>query len=192
MNLKELYILERAIKKEIATLYKEDKNDFSSLFGGSDGDSSTDSEEKKEPSKSSDEGDKSKQVSLGKVSSTPSKGSSKSDDEISLDSVIKKLNAIRSGRSFKDDEVNSEMEAYYTDLKDAERKALQAFLTGISQIVTGAVEGEEATEPKDNPTNVKMSTSDEKNTKHVKPNVIKKGENKTSIEDTSPPVSVKK
>jgi hypothetical protein len=87
------------------------------------------------------------------------------------------------------------MEKYYNDLKDAEKKALQAFLSGISQIVTGGAEGENATDPSDPPTDVHMVDKKDVKTRPVKPNVIKKGaDGSTSrppAENTAPPVSVK-
>jgi hypothetical protein len=139
-------------------------------------------------------GDTSNQVSLGKVSGSPSSGTGE-PEEISLENTIEKLNSIRSGKSFKDDHVMAQMEKYYGDLKDAERKALQAFLTGISQIVTAGVPGEQAPEPEEAPTNVHMVDKSQIKSKSVKPNVIHKGGGggggQKPVEDTSAPVSVK-
>lgn len=140
------------------------------------------------------QGSQSNQVSLGKVSGSPSAGTGE-PEEISLENTVEKLNSIRSGKSFKDDQVMAQMEKYYNDLKDAERKALQAFLTGISQIVTAGVPGDQAPEPEEAPTNVAMVDKQKVQTKAVKPNVIKKGGSgggqQQSAEDTSAPVSVK-
>lgn len=140
-------------------------------------------------------GDASNQVSLGKVSGSPSSGTGE-PEEISLENTVDKLNSIRSGKSFKDDQVMAQMEKYYGDLKDAERKALQAFLTGISQIVTAGVPGDQAPEPEEAPTNVQMVDKDKVQSKAVKPNVINKGGsggggNQRPAEDTSAPVNVK-
>lgn len=139
-------------------------------------------------------------VSLGKVSGTPESGAAGTAEEITLENVVEKLNSIRSGKSFKDDQVMAQMEKYYGDLKDAEKKALQAFLTGISQIVVAGVSGEQAPEPKDAPSNIQMTDKKDIQSKSVKPNVIKKagsaggsstGSSKPSGEDTSGPISVK-
>lgn len=139
-------------------------------------------------------GDTSNQVSLGKVSGSPSSGTGE-PEEISLENTVDKLNSIRSGKSFKDDQVMAQMEKYYGDLKDAERKALQAFLTGISQIVTAGVPGDQAPEPEEAPTNVQMVDKDKVQSKAVKPNVINKGGSNAGqqkpVEDNSAPVSVK-
>jgi hypothetical protein len=56
------------------------------------------------------------------------------DDEtvtVTIDSVITKLNTIRSGRSFKDSDLYNEMQHYFESLDDPERLALYAFLTGL-------------------------------------------------------------
>jgi hypothetical protein len=126
-------------------------------------------------------------------SAPPVDDSDEVQKEITVDSVIERLNAIRAGKSFKDDAVYAQMEKYFAELKEPERAALDAFLKGISQIITGAVEGEAAAEPKDPPVNVQMTKTDK--VKHVKPNVISKGEPSSSEpnsnkEDTSAPAPV--
>ncbi len=82
----------------------------------------------------------------------------KDEDEVSItiDSIVTRLNSIRSGRSFKDSDVNDEMEHYFNELDDAEKLALYAFLSGISEIVAGGEQGEDANEPTD--AKVKMKT----------------------------------
>lgn len=67
--------------------------------------------------------------------------------DVDTDSVIEKLNTIRSGRSFRDSAVKGSLKKYIDDLKVAERTALFAFLKGIAQITTGEVEPQTATEP---------------------------------------------
>jgi hypothetical protein len=89
--------------------------------------------------------------------------------------IIEKLNAIRSGRSFKDSSVSSSMEEYIDSLSKAEKVALMAFLKGISQIVTGEISASDAEEPSDNPSDVKMDKSNEKNVVNKKPNIIRGG-----------------
>ena len=118
--------------------------------------------------------------------------------DISADEVIEKLNTIRAGKSFKDEKIKSAMESYVSDLDDAEKTALFAFLKGISQIVGGEVEGKEALEPSDKPANVKMEKKPSSQKVTIKPNVIKKpsaGEKpkekaSKSPEDTTPPAPI--
>lgn len=116
--------------------------------------------------------------------------------EISVEDVIDKLNIIRSGRSFKDEDVLSGMQDYLEDLDSAEKTALLAFLKGISEIVTAGVKGEEAFEPSENPAKVKMEKSSSKKQKvTIKPNVIKKPDQKSKSspsksEDTTPPAPI--
>jgi hypothetical protein len=109
--------------------------------------------------------------------------------------IIEKLNSIRSGRSFKDEHVGPAMEQYVNSLSKAEKTALLAFLKGISQIVTGEVSGEDATEPDSNPADVQMQKgANSQKQKHIEPNVIKnvapKSKPKQGTEDSSGPVPI--
>lgn len=109
--------------------------------------------------------------------------------------VVDKLNAIRSGKSFKDDKVSAAMEEYVGSLSKAEKTALFAFLKGIAQIVTGEVPGQQAVDPESKPAHVSMEKGPEKaKSKHIEPNVIKgqapKAKAKTGTEDTSGPVPI--
>jgi len=116
--------------------------------------------------------------------------------EVEPKDIVDKLNAIRSGKSFKDETIASKLDEYVNSLSKAEKVALLAFLKGLSQIVTGEVEAEVATDPADPDPAVKMKKgSGEKQTKSIKPNVIKapekeKVEKKPSSEDTSGPVPI--
>lgn len=118
------------------------------------------------------------------------KGDIKSKD------IVDKLNAIRSGKSFKDSAISSKLDEYVESLSKAEKVALLAFLKGLAQIVTGEVEAETATDPADPDPDVKMKKgSGDKQVKTIKPNVIKapekeKSEKKPSSEDTSGPVPI--
>jgi hypothetical protein len=94
---------------------------------------------------------------------------------ITLDMVVERLNAIRSGRSFKDENISQQMQAYFNDLNDNERLALYAFLKGISQIVTGEIQGQAAPTPQTASPAVEMVDSGEGEIRHIKPNVIRKG-----------------
>lgn len=132
-------------------------------------------------------------------------GSSKTmDDEtemleqgdIEAKDVVEKLNSIRSGKSFKDDQVKTAMEQYVESLSTAEKTALLAFLKGIAQIVTGEMPGNDAIEPDSNPANIDMQkdASSQKHTKHIQPNVIKasppKQKQAGGAEDTSGPTPI--
>ena len=120
--------------------------------------------------------------------------------EISVDDIVTSLNAIRSGKSFSRDEVvSTNLEKYVNDLSKAEKTSLLAFLKGISQIVTGVVSGEQATEPHDTPADVtttKKNVDDKSGstTRHVQPTVTKStaaattpATKQTGTENTSAP-----
>lgn len=66
------------------------------------------------------------------------------------DQIISAINVIRSGRSFKDAPVKTELDKYLNDLDDKEKGILITFLKGLSQISSGQVPGEQAVEPSDN------------------------------------------
>ena len=125
--------------------------------------------------------------------------------EVSFDNIVGKLNAIRSGRSFRDDDIKHAMEAYVKSLKKPERVALLAFLKGIAQIVTGEVPGQQAVDPADPEPAVAMQKNGQKGgaetaagqRKSIKPNVVvrqpqgeQQKQKKQSAEDTSAPVPV--
>lgn len=110
--------------------------------------------------------------------------------------IVEKLNAIRSGKSFKDSTVANSMEEYINSLSKAERVALMAFLKGISQIVTGQVPAKSIPDPSAPPSDVQMQKGQEKQIKHIEPNVLKSkkpAEQKSGsdIEDTSAPAPIK-
>lgn len=115
--------------------------------------------------------------------------------DITTDDVVEKLNSIRGGKSFKDDAISNKLDEYVSSLSKAEKTALLAFLKGLAQIVTGEVPSEQVIDPSSDPAGVKMKKGEEKQTKSVKPNVIKappkedKNE-KPSKEDTSGPVPI--
>lgn len=145
------------------------------LFGGS-GD---EGEEEETPSKTMD--DESEKLKQG---------------DIKPKDIVDKLNAIRSGRSFKDSSVSSSMEEYINSLSKAEKVALMAFLKGIAQIVTGEIPAQQASDPSDKPADVKMNKANEPEVFHKKPNVIKGapgaggGSKKPPAEDTTAPAPI--
>lgn len=109
--------------------------------------------------------------------------------KVSVDTVIDKLNFIRSGRSFKDEKVKSGLTKYLDGLDTAEKTALLAFLKGISQIVTAEISPEQAIEPADNPARIEME-KETKNKVTIKPTVLKSG-GAVSKEDTAGPAPIK-
>lgn len=108
--------------------------------------------------------------------------------KINADTVIEKLNFIRSGRSFKDAEVKSGLVKYIDGLNDAEKTALLAFLKGISQVVTAEINPEHAIEPKDSPADISMEKKS-KNVVKITPIVTKSGGSPSS-EDASGPAPI--
>ena len=66
-----------------------------------------------------------------------------------IDQIISAINIIRSGRSFKDAPVKVELEKYLNDLDDKEKGILITFLKGLSQVASGQIPGDQATEPGD-------------------------------------------
>jgi hypothetical protein len=112
------------------------------------------------------------------------------DGDVKVDDIVEKLNAIRAGRSFKDESIAAELNKYFTGLDAAERVALFAYLKGIQEIVSGVGTGEAAAEPSDPSPAVKMKREPKTQAIHIKPNVIRKSstaEPTKSVEDTSAP-----
>lgn len=147
-------------------------------------------EEGTDKSKDSDQGEETSSKTVDDEKEKLKKGDIKPKD------IVDKLNTIRSGKSFKDSAIASKLDEYVESLSKAEKVALLAFLKGLSQIVTGEIEPETATDPADPEPDVKMKKgSGEKQVKTIKPNVIKapekeKTEKKPSSEDTSGPVPI--
>lgn len=83
-----------------------------------------------------------------------------SEDALTLTMVVDKLNAVRSGKSLKDDDVRKHLGEYFVDLNPAERLALFAFLEGIAEIVAADVPGAHARAPNDPDINIEMSHDD--------------------------------
>jgi hypothetical protein len=119
--------------------------------------------------------------------------------EISAEDIVEKLNAIRSGKSFKDESISSKLSAYIDSLSKEEKTALLAFLKGISQIVTGEISPDSAQDPSEDPSAISMKKTGGPQKVHIKPVVIKtpkkdkeeKKEKSSSKEDTAGPVPIK-
>ena len=69
--------------------------------------------------------------------------------KVTVGSVIDKLNALRGGRSLKDPKVRKSFNQYFNALSKGQRETLLVFLTGVSQILAGVAQGEEALDPSD-------------------------------------------
>jgi len=117
--------------------------------------------------------------------------------DINVDDIIEKLNAIRSGKSYKDDEIFTKLTEYVDGLKDAEKTALLAFLKALAQIVTGEIAVKDVVRPSEKPVDVKMEKEPAVKKRTIKPIVIKKPEapeedkeEKTPAEDTKGPVPI--
>lgn len=114
--------------------------------------------------------------------------------DVSPDDIVSKLNTLRAGRSFKDEDIAARLNEYVKSLTKAERVALLAFLKGLAQIVTGEIPAEDAVDPGDKPADVDMKKKDSSQTVTIKPTVVKStvGSSKKSSEDTTAPIKVKK
>lgn len=123
--------------------------------------------------------------------------------DVTSDDVVKKLNAIRAGRSLRDDDIQANIEKYVNDLSKAERTALLAYLKGIEQIVSGQIPADKAEDPAKPDPSVKMTKVSADNVRHIKPTIVRKhvthsggepgGQGKKSggSENTTPPLPVK-
>lgn len=120
------------------------------------------------------------QVSVSKVAAgTPGQTDPATGDlqkgQVTLEMVVEKLNSIRSGRSFKDENIAMQMQKYFNDLNDNEKLALYAFAKGIAQIVTGEIAGQQAVDPSKTQPKIEMTDQGSmQQVRHVKPNVIRR------------------
>ena len=76
-------------------------------------------------------------------------GAPVSQQPITVEDIIDKLNIVRSGRSTKDGDVKREMEEYIAQFSEDEKTALLAFLEGLGQILTSGVDSADAADPQD-------------------------------------------
>jgi hypothetical protein len=81
--------------------------------------------------------------------------------EPSFDAMTRAILDLRSGKSVKDSAIETELEAYYDRLQDAERYAMIIFLRALSGIVTGKMTGAQAAEPSDEPHGITISRGGE-------------------------------
>jgi len=81
--------------------------------------------------------------------------------EPSFDAMTRAILDLRSGKSVKDSAIETELEAYYDRLQDAERYAMIIFLRALSGIVTGKMTGAQAAEPGDEPHGISITRAGE-------------------------------
>lgn len=81
--------------------------------------------------------------------------------EPSFDAMTRAILDLRSGKSVKDSAIETELEAYYDRLQDAERYAMIIFLRALSGIVTGKMTGAQAAEPADDPHGITITRAGE-------------------------------
>ena len=63
--------------------------------------------------------------------------------------IIDKLNIMRSGKSLKDEEVRNQIESYVEGLETGARQMLFVALSGLAQVMSGDIDGEDAVNPED-------------------------------------------
>ena len=169
----------RAAKKKSQNLFEADKSD---PFGN---DSAEDKEDKED--KEAINTDNSKDDSKDKEKLK--------QGDINVDDIVDKLNAIRSGKSYKDEEILSKLTGYIDALNNAEKTALLTFLKALAQIVTGEIAAKDIIKPTDNPADIAMEKETAVKKRTITPLVIKKPElddkkSKTPAEDTKGPVPI--
>ena len=79
-------------------------------------------------------------------------------EDVSLDSIAKKIDLMRSGKSVRDSATEERMRTYFDLLSEPERKALYAFISAVASMMTGEASGEDAADPSEPPYNVTMSS----------------------------------
>ena len=67
--------------------------------------------------------------------------------DVTFDQVVTLMNMMRSGRSSKDPATKESLQDYFKGLNPGERQALFVLLSGLTQIIAGGVEGDEAPDP---------------------------------------------
>jgi len=180
-------VLSNIFKESIDSARKKSRRiveaDESDPFGTKGG------EESEKDSGASDEGESDKVVDKEEAKKLK-------EGDITVEDVVEKLNAIRSGKSYKDEEILGKLEEYVKSLDAAEKTALLVFLKALSQIVTGEVASKDVVKPTDKPVDVKMEKQPAEKKVTIKPTVIKKQspeedkEEKTPAEDTKGPVPI--
>jgi hypothetical protein len=120
--------------------------------------------------------------------------------EVSLDSISDTIKQLRSGRSVDDSKVRDQLRTYFDRLDETERQALLTFLRAFSGILTGSLEGDDAPDPSDPPSNITMSSgaaeaeeeieaeTEEEVEEEMPPGEEEEEEEEEEGEDTTPPI----
>lgn len=113
-----------------------------------------------------------------------------------FEDVVKDINTLRSGRSTKDKEIKEELVSYYDRLSEPEQAILHLFIKELSDILKGAIDGDNAQDPSDPPFNFKVSGGESQNTPKEDNDTPEEEEEEEAdtkqkgVEDTSPPLPV--
>lgn len=94
-------------------------------------------------------------------------------DDLTMEVVVDKLNAIRSGKSLKDEGVRKRIGEYFNELTSAQRLALFAFLEGLAEVVASDVPGDDARAPNDPDIGVEMERGEASSDEPAEPRVAK-------------------
>ena len=111
----------------------------------------------------------------------------------SFDSVLKDINTLRAGRSTKDKEIKEELLEYYDRLDEDERKILHLFLSELSKILQGAIDGSEALDPSDAPlyADIILGKEEPESEKESKPSsTTQVSAGGSAPENSAPPIKV--
>jgi hypothetical protein len=126
-------------------------------------------EEAKDDSDTGEEGEKkssefvSKKIATGKEEPKKPKAVIPDPSEIkdvTFAQVVNMMNMMRSGKSAKDPETKNRLSSYFKGLNPGERQALFVLLSGLTQILAGGVEGDEAPDPAQVGISIKPKPSD--------------------------------
>ena len=181
-------------KERQRNLMGEEEDD--DLFGtggdtGEDAKAAPEDKGEEKPAAEPEQGGEDKPADAGKPSATVAQELEKlKKGDVTPKDVVDRLNAIRSGRSFKDSSIQAPLEEYVNSLTKAERVALLAFLKGISQIVTGEIPADQAVTPDSKAPDVSMKKGGDTKKVDVKPVIVKNpgaGVKRPSGEDTQGP-----
>lgn len=110
-------------------------------------------------------------VKLSSMTKRTLKEESTATAELSVEDVIEHLNAIRAGRSTKDQDVKEEFKRYFDGLEKSEKEAMVVYLKAIAQIVSGQVDAGSVVDPKNHGVETNLTG---KKMKTIKPNVVKR------------------
>ena len=112
----------------------------------------------------------------------------KTGSEVKLSHILYDVNQIRSGRSLKDPEVRDNLKDYFDRLGNPERIALSEFLAGLTDIIVKGVPAEDAETP-DEEVRIQQRTKDEK---EKEADSKEEPSKEKSLEDTTPPIQVRR